>query len=272
MYYCPLLSSVLCPVHRQLILLVDLPAHIKLHHKFVMRMIGRILPSLIGHIGRTFKISSMTTPRGLFEKLSTVRLSSPVPGLSDPELCIQCPICTQWFKSDHQRPYQCIRAHWNSNRSYNSRCQTWYKTLSGKPVPSLPRHYASTLFNPLDSRFTPLRVVFTTGYLPAHVTPSNTTSAERPTESSNIESPQYLDNFGWIPYLDSLNAEPSDLLQLIAIPSNRMVAQWPEESEGFCVEEGLIVLHKFFRLYLKDANTRVNSCHGTVRDALVEGY
>jgi hypothetical protein len=89
---------------------------------------------------------------------------------------------------------------------------------------------------------------------------------------SGVESPQYLNNFGWIPYVDGLNAEPSELLQLIALPSNRMVAQWPEDSEGFNVEEGLIILHNFFRLYLRDANTRVNSCHDTIRDALVEGY
>jgi hypothetical protein len=272
MYYCPLLSTVLCPIHHQLILLSDLPAHIRSHHKFVMQLIGHILDSLIGHIQWSFNISITMTPRDLFEKVSTICLTSPVPGLSDPELCIQCPICNQWFKSDDKLPLQYVRVHWNKTRSSNSLCRTWYRNRPRNFASSLPRHYACPLFNPCDPWFSSLRVVFVAGYSPACVKALSTASIEWPAESSKIESPQYLNDFGWIPYLDSLKAEPSELLQLITTPSNRMVAQWPEESEGFHVEEGLIVLHNFFRLYLQDANTRVNSCHGTVRDALVEGY
>jgi hypothetical protein len=272
MYFCPLLSAIMCPVHHHLVLLSDLQAHLKKHHKFVMRLIGHMLDSLIGHLQITFSLSFATTPRDLFEKVSNIRLSSPVPGLSKPELCVQCPSCNLWFKSeDDKMPWQCIRAHWGNK--VHDRCVTWKQNRPRDSVKlSLPRHYASPLFNPADSRFSNLRVVFVSGYLPASIQAPSITPNEPATQSSSVESPHYLNEFGWIPYVDGLNAEPSELLQLIALPSSRMVAQWPEDSEGFHVEEGLTVLHEFFRLYLQDANTRVNSCHGTVRDALVEEY
>jgi hypothetical protein len=262
----------MCPVHHHLVLLSDLRAHLKNHHKFVMRLIGHMLDSLIGHLQHTFDLSSTTTARDLFQNLSNIRLSSPVPGLSKPELCVQCPSCNLWFKSeDDKKPWECIRVHWRNKA--HIRCRTWYQNRPRDFVKSsLPRHYASPLFNPFDSRFSNFRVVFVSDYAPASVEAPSIVPITPATQSSSVESPQYLNNFGWIPYLDGLNAESSELLQLIAIPSNRMVAQWPEDSEGFRVEEGLIVLHEFFRRYLQDANTRVNSCHDTVRDALVEGY
>jgi hypothetical protein len=271
MYFCPLLSAIMCPVHHRLVLLSDLQAHLKLHHKFVMRLVGDIFDALIGHLQRMFYLSLATTARDLFQKLSDIRLSSPVPGLSNPELCVQCPSCNLWFKSEDDKiPWQCIRMHWRNSKD---RCRTWYQNRPRDfEISSLPRRYASPLFNPDDSRFSNLRVAFVSGYSPASIKVPSIIAIEPATRRSNVESPQYLIDFGWIPYLDTLNAEPSELLQLIALPSNRMVAQWPEDSEGFRIEEGLIVLHEFFRLYLQDANTRVNSCHDTVRDALVEGY
>jgi hypothetical protein len=272
MYFCPLLMAIMCPVHHHLVLLSDLRAHLKNHHKFVMRLIGHILDSLIGHLQRTFYLSFATTARDLFQNLSTIRLSSPVPGLSKPELCVQCPSCNLWFKSeDDKKPWECIRVHWR-NKAHDL-CRTWYQNRPRDFVKSsLPRQYASPLFNPCDSRFSNLRVAFVSGYSPAGVKDPSIIAIVPTNQSSSVESPQYLNNFGWIPYLDYVNAEPSELLQLTALPSNRMVAQWPDDSEGFHIEEGLIVLHEFFRRYLQDANTRVNSCHDTVRDALVEGY
>ena len=272
MYFCPLLLAIMCPVHHHLVLFSDLPAHLKNHHKFVMRLIGHMLDSLMGHLQRAFKLSIATTAMDLFQKLSNIQLSSPVPGLSKPELCVQCPSCNLWFKSeDDKKPWECIRVHWR-NKARDS-CRMWYQNRPRDFVKSsLSRLYACPLFNPSDSRFSNLRVVFVSDYSPASVETPGIIPIATTAQSSSVESPQYLNNFGWIPYLDGLNAEPSELLQLIALPSNRMVAQWPEDSEGFHVEEGLIVLHEFFRLYLQDANTRVNSCHDTVRDALVEGY
>ena len=272
MYYCPLLSAIMCPAHHQLVLLSDLRAHLKRHHTFVMRLIGHMLDSLIDHLRRRFRLSLDMTARDLFRDLSNVRLTAPVPGLSKPELCVQCPSCDFWFKSaDEKTPWQCIRTHWG--KKAHPLCRTWYKN---RPrdflISSLPRRYASPLFNPGDPRFSTLRVTFVSGYSPAGVETPDIIAMEARPQPSGVESPQYLDNFGWIQYVDGLNAEPSELLQLIALPSTRMVAQWPEDSEGFNVEEGLIVLHNFFRLYLRDANTRVNSCHDTIRDALVEGY
>jgi hypothetical protein len=105
------------------------------------------------HIQHKFDISFATAPRDIFERVSTVRLSSPVPGLSDPELCIQCPTCNQWYKSNYHRPLQSIRVHWNDKtHSSNLNCRTWY---ANRPwdfaASSLPQHYASSLFNRNDS-------------------------------------------------------------------------------------------------------------------------
>lgn len=51
-----------------------------------------------------------------------------------------------------------------------------------------------------------------------------------------------------------------------------MSCLWPDGSKGHLIKEGLIVLYRLFGFYLKDANTRMNSCGNAVRQALVAGY
>jgi len=90
--------------------------------------------------------------------------------------------------------------------------------------------------------------------------------------NTTLQSPQYLIDLGWISYVESLGVDPTILVQLVALPSSRMSGLWPDGSEGYLIEEGLIVLYRLFGFYLKDANTRMNSCGNAVRQALVAGY
>lgn len=50
-----------------------------------------------------------------------------------------------------------------------------------------------------------------------------------------------------------------------------MADTWPEGSEGRLIEEGLMILLKFVGIYLIDANSKVNDCNDTLRDAITAG-
>ena len=90
-----------------------------------------------------------------------------------------------------------------------------------------------------------------------------------PTLDPGGNLPVYLIECGWIVYVQALRANPSALLQLVALPSPRMVNTWLEHSEGYHIEEGLSILSNTMHLYLLTADTRVNSCHESVRDTIV---
>jgi hypothetical protein len=129
----------------------------------------------------------------------------------------------------------------------------------------MPKVYASNLFG--DKLYCTIRVTFSPDYTPDDGTVHLT--QEPPVLDPGGDLPAYLIENGWIPYVQGLHADNAVLIQLVALPSPRMVDTWPEDSEGYQIEEGLLVLSEFFRLYLLTADTRVNSCHDTVRDEIV---
>ena len=68
--------------------------------------------------------------------------------------------------------------------------------------------------------------------------------------------PEYLEDFGWSPYVEGLKADRATLKQLVAMPSDHIANTWPE---GRNIEQGLQVVDTFFRNYLYDANYLVIS-------------
>jgi hypothetical protein len=83
--------------------------------------------------------------------------------------------------------------------------------------------------------------------------------------------PEYLNNFGWSPYIEGLKADRSTLIQLVAMLSDRTANTWPKGSEGRQIEQGLQIVDAFFRIYLCDANHLVNQCNNAVRRAITAG-
>ena len=81
-------------------------------------------------------------------------------------------------------------------------------------------------------------------------------------------APQFIADFGWKSYIEKLVADRSVLIQLNSMPSDMMVALWPEGSEGRRIEEGLLILYNFIVTYIQDANTRVNGSHKSLRKAI----
>jgi hypothetical protein len=134
----------------------------------------------------------------------------------------------------------------------------------------MPRIYASSLLE--GAGCSSIRVLFSSDYKPDNRTTQPLpiqVILKPPTLDPGGNLPAYLIECGWIPYVNTLHADPSALIQLVALPSPRMVDTWPEHSEGYRIEEGLLILCDTLRLYLLTADTRVNSCHDSVCDALV---
>lgn len=266
MYFCPLVNSIICPQHRSVIVDEELLAHWTKHHKVALGRSGSNHALLLSHIRSALLTAPTKTVDEVISIAATLELSEPIPGLTPPELCVQCPNCSRWFISRDESPGRCLHKHW---RRSQSGCRDWHdrqpKTYRAS---RLPRVYASALF--IDSTRSGFRVTFHSDFKPCSLASSDPSPPEKQVDTT-LQSPQYLTDLGWTPYVESLSVDPSILIQLVALPSPRMSGSWPEGSEGYHIEEGLRVLYNFFGQYLRDANTRVNSCNDAVRDALVAG-
>jgi hypothetical protein len=79
---------------------------------------------------------------------------------------------------------------------------------------------------------------------------------------------EYLVNIGWVSYIDGLQVQRPYLIQLVALPSMRMAEMWPNDSEGWSIECGLLGLYSFLAEYLWHANCHVNACDDLIRVGL----
>jgi hypothetical protein len=193
---------------------------------------------------------------------------------------VQCPYCSGWFTIGKGRPPELvIVGHCLTTR--DKRC----RKLKENPFPPLREtRYTSIMFRGhhegmgTNRCFQTLlqRVPFAPGYSPPE--PSSTadpTSIQHNMDSLSTiltERPEYLDNFGWVEYKESLGASASALIQLNTLPSNCCADLWPEGSSGRKIEDGLIIVSMFVALYLEDANRKVNKSHPTIRQAITIGY
>jgi hypothetical protein len=267
MFVCPRLSSIICQQHHCVIPLSDLLAHLEKRHGVVLRLSGLNQAAILSHLRSSLLIKLASTVEDVVSIASGVKLSEPVPGLNAPELCVQCANCSRWFLSRDDGPGRCLYKHWRRDRS---ECRDWHDQQPGTYLASrLPRVYASKLFD--VSSLGGFQVTFHSHFEPPGTTPSSDPPPPPKPVDTTLESPQYLIDLGWTPYVESLGVDPLVLIQLVALPSSRTSGMWPEGSEGYRVEEGLGVLYNFLGQYLRDANTRVNSCNDAVRDALVAG-
>jgi len=273
MFFCPLLSSIVCPKHG-VITLSELLSHLEKHHAMALKYSRLDRSRILPHLRSALIKSPTSTIEDVVSIAANVELLNPIPGLAPPELCIQCTNCNGWFASRDDAPGRCIQQHWltPSRRGLeHSPCYRWHKKQPrGFLASKLPRVYASRLSN---SHGRSLRVTFHSDFEP-RPKPSDSSMPSAPPQVVNttLQSPQYLIDLGWISYVESLGVDPTILVQLVALPSSRMSGLWPDGSEGYLIEEGLIVLYRLFGFYLKDANTRMNSCGNAVRQALVAGY
>ena len=267
MFITPVLSSIVCQRHTRLIPLCEFEHHIRTHHKKAHTACQYDLRKLLDHIKNSAPVPLTNTKQEILELISMVRLTEPLPGLQPPQPCIQCPVCERWFVSPRKKRGGHIRGHWIRVTSPLA-CREWFRRQPRTFKPgSMPRIYASSVFP--DKVNCTIRVTFSSDYTPSDGTVQQPLTLEPSTLDPGRDLPAYLIENGWIPYTQGLRAHNPTLIQLVALPSPRMVDTWPDDSEGHCIEEGLLVLSNFFRLYLLTANTRVNSCHETVRDEIV---
>jgi hypothetical protein len=266
MYFCPLLGSVLCPTHRCIVPYLDIPHHMTLH-KVALRYSSLTPQQVQSHVHDEFGISETQDMASITEAISSLQLSSPIPGLPLPDLCMQCPNCKGWLISQDGHPRKGLYNHWNRNQP----CTVWYQSQSPPPDQgTFPRRYAVALFHG-HSTVKAHRAVFVDDYRPSDKAPDALPASTTPRSHFAYYMPEYLKDFGWSPYVEGLKADRATLMQLVAMPSDRIANTWPEGSEGRNIEQGLQVVDAFYRNYLYDANYLVNQCNNAVRRAITAG-
>ena len=266
MFITPVLSSIVCQHHQCLVPFCELQVHIRNQHKQALTACQWDFSQLLDHIQENSPLSLAKTKEEIRELAARVCLTEPLPGISEPQLCIQCPVCKAYFVSTQRKPGGGIQGHFTRLRPPSaSACRDWYRMQKQSFRPSkMPKVYASCL---LESRArSTIRVAFSSDYMGTARSPP---TPESPILDPGGDLPAYLIEHGWIPYVRAVGARIPALIQLVALPSLRMVDTWPEHSEGYRIEEGLLILSNTLRLYLLTADTRVNSCHDSVRDAIV---
>jgi hypothetical protein len=264
MYFCPLLGGILCPAHHCIVPYSDIPNHLTLH-KIALRRCPLTPQDIQNHVHAMFDVPKTQDMASIAERASALRLSSPVPGLPLPDICMQCSSCKGWLISRDAYPRKGLTNHWKRN----SPCNAWHQSQSPPPDPgAFPRLYAVPLFYG-HSTVKAYRAVFVDDYCPSGELPRAADTT--PHSHFAYHMPEYLTNFGWSPYVEGLKADWSTLIQLVAMPSDRIANTWPEGSEGRHIEQGLQVVDAFFRVYLCDANHLVNQCNDSVRRAITAG-
>ena len=267
MFILPSLSSIVCQHHRCLVPFGELRVHIRNRHKTALVACKWDLSELLDHIEKSESGSILHTKAEIWELALQVCLTEPLPGLQEPQLCIQCPVCKRGFLSHEKRRGAHFRDHCKREQSLAA-CREWFSKQNKNFKPSdMPRLYASSLFE--GASCSTMRIMFSSDYRPSPGTTEPCPTPDPPVFDSGVDLPEYLIKLGWISYVQGLGARSSTLIQLVALPSPRVIDSWPENSEGYRVEEGLMILSSTLRLYLSTADTRVNSCHESVRDAIV---
>ena len=266
MFFCPLLGAILCPTHHCIVPYSDIPSHLKLHLVALKRS-SLTEQQVRSHVHHMFDVPETQDMASVSKHASSLRLSSPIPGLHPPDLCTQCPNCKGWLTSRAQYLRKCMASHWRHFQA----CKVWYQNQSTPPDPgTFQRLYATPLFHG-HSTVKAHRAVFVDDYRPSGESHNVLPASATPRSHFTYHMPEYLENFGWSPYVDGLKADRTTLMQLVATPSDHIANTWPEGSEGRNVEQGLQVVDTFFRNYLHDANYLVNQCHDAVRRAITAG-
>jgi hypothetical protein len=279
MYYCRALGCIVCPYHDTLVAFDDLENHVTVDHSTACKCLGYSVPHILKHISRNLGIPINQSREMVLINISENPPASPIPGLTLPIKCIQCPNCHNWYKMGRTNGAANLQIHWRepNKRKGAQQCREWYSQNTAQIKPEhLPQLYASRLFRggTKSSSAGLYRLPYAADYCPPDSeSPADVASAgkrKRPPEMERrfVVSPQFITNFGWKSYIEALEADRSALMQLNAMPSHRMAELWRERSEGRYIEEGLIVLHAFMVTYMQDANTRVNGSHKSIRRAI----
>jgi hypothetical protein len=278
--YCA--QTIVCPQHQTLIPCADLETHLKNHHRMALTRCQLSVSEIQDHLFHAFGISAAQSVESVAEAISSLRPSSPIPGLPEPDLCIQCPCCEQWYPTRRYGVGRLLTQHWRRNGPNG--CMAWRKKEGSKVRPKdLPSKYASPLFVGVwGASKNGIRMVFSDDFQIPAIETYHRHLVSDPNGHDELDErdvrpsvpyvvPEYIQKFGWHPYVLGLGADHMTLVQLVALPSKYTAHSWREDSEGRRVETGLNVVYDFIRTYLSDANDLVNDMDGCVRSAITAG-
>jgi hypothetical protein len=270
MYFCPLLGAILCPIHQALVPMASLKEHLsKEGHDRRLTVIKREkfeIGALIDHVKEVFALPENQDYGSLINRLSEINAPCAIPGLKPQFLCMQCPSCFGWFSSSSiETEFKSgLRAHWKDRRNNCKRpefetvfrrayVQQWAPPASKDAAGEVKTSLARVV---LDVNLQSQKKVSSVAIQKALY--------------SSLPS-EYLANIGWVSYIDGLQVKRPYLIQLVALPSMRMAEMWPNDSEGWRIECGLLGLYSFLAEYLWHANCRVNACDDLIRVGLTAG-
>jgi hypothetical protein len=82
--------------------------------------------------------------------------------------------------------------------------------------------------------------------------------------------PQYFVDLGWDAFTKDTNAIPTQLIQLVALPSKQL-AKACKQKESRNIEYGLLIIHDLIWTYLKHAEQIALDTHSSLHVALTAG-
>jgi hypothetical protein len=267
MFYSPIINLLVSPRFRTAIPFSQLQHFLKTKEKvalkFALSSNHITLDLLLEHFSSVFQIDLEQTVESATQELSGLELHYPIPTLAEPVQAIRCTGCLGWYNSSNNRWLGGIKAHWYYS---NSTCPK-LPPLQERDNP--PRRWTLPLFQGLlGKQLLSARVPMVPSWNPQGYTPIY---ARNEDVVVTYSAPEWISDLGWQDYMESLNARPSALLQLISLPSEQTVNSWPDDSTGHLVESGLCVVHEFMRSYLIRADKLVNQSHPSLRGIITAG-
>ena len=97
MYWSPILRCIVCPAKRKILLCNELRTEISRHVELSCQGLSLPQATLFDHITGSFGIEEETLEE-IYARLHSVAVQYPIPGLAEPSLSHQCPLCHHWYK------------------------------------------------------------------------------------------------------------------------------------------------------------------------------
>jgi hypothetical protein len=215
---------------------------------------GHTQEMLLNHISRSFDIHEDDSLETIYNRVhKSLVVEEEIPGLNDPESRLLCELCNSWVYPGRFAKHNTDQKHNRNNQGTS--------------------YYTIPLFN--QRNLQSFRVRLQNGWKPcgkAPAIPSALISPPLPLPSQNASAPAYIQNIGYLDYIDSLNLQrPTELMALVEPPSPQMVCKYAAETLPWKLEKVLLLVRKQAKYYILEADKRVTSAHPSVMKRVTYG-
>ncbi|KAF8256336.1 hypothetical protein EI94DRAFT_643413, partial [Lactarius quietus] len=271
LYWCPELQSIVDKTNKSIVLgrdiqktLVKVTCATPIHSDFLMRHLRSAYPSLISE-----------TDLELDKRFGKIVLKESIPVLRQPVLRYQCNLCQGWFPNIARHRHNVKEAHHNQHPhgQISDTSPTRYFVLPLKAGgTSASKCFQASLKVILDPDFVPHTEENYSDL--CQTIPTASSSSEPSPSISNLIIPVYVHQLGWIKYLHLVKGSPKTFLEVknLAVRSSKhRRGLFKDGTPGFLIEDFLLVLPGLIKQYFAQAELRISTAHGSVREFVTDG-